>query len=92
MESVSLDMYIRKDSRPHIENLLQCPHQFFEVQDISHSPITVMKLNGKEQRVQGPFRGGKLVMCALCGEQRQLWSNGERYVLIDGQWQKIDNP
>lgn len=84
-------MYIRKDFRPHIEDLLQCPHQFFEVQDISYHPMGTMEIDGKTQMVMQPYLGGKLVMCALCGEQRQLWGNGERYVLVDGEWQKIES-
>ncbi len=69
---------------------MRCQHQFFELRDIGYSPIDTMTFNGVAQMVMTAYRGGKLVMCALCGEQRQLWENGDILFLIDGTWRKLD--
>jgi hypothetical protein len=69
--------------------LESCKHQFFEVRDIGYSPMGTETFGGKEQLVVYPYKGGKLVMCALCGEQRQLWNTGELLISIDGAWVKL---
>ena len=65
--------------------LAGCKHQFFEIKDISYSPM------GKEGEriVMYPQNNGKLVMCAVCGERRQLWENGDILFFINGDWQKL---
>lgn len=68
-----------------------CLHQFFEIRDIGYAPIETMDINGKPEMVMSAYRGGKLVMCALCGQQRQLWENGDVLLLVDGTWQKRDD-
>jgi len=59
-------------------DLKGCQHQFFEIEELNEKPIgsTVWK-------------SGKLVMCAVCGERRQLWNNGDMLFFIDGNWQKL---
>lgn len=69
---------------------IPCEHQFFEVRDISYSPLDTQTINGKEQMVMLPHRGGKQVMCALCGEMRQLWDTGEILVHVEGyKWKSL---
>jgi hypothetical protein len=66
---------------------IPCQHQFFEVADIGYTLMSTEIWEGKEQIVQHPHQGGKLVMCALCGEQRQLWQDGTLCLSIDGRWE-----
>ena len=65
-----------------------CKHQFFEVANIGYSPMSTEIWNGKEQLVSHPWKGGRLVICALCGERRQLWDNGDILFDVDGVWKK----
>jgi len=63
-------------------------HQFFKIRNIGYSPMGTITIQGKEQLTQYPYLGGALVMCALCGEQRQLWESGEILFFIDGAWRR----
>ena len=75
---------------PPLEEWKECQHQFFEIRDISYAPFPERGKDG-QLIMYPPFEigRGKLVMCALCGERRQLWQNGDILFFIDGEWQKL---
>ncbi len=57
---------------PAIDKRRGCLHQFFKLREIGYSPMS----KTENQIVMEPFKAGTLVMCALCGQRRELWDNG----------------
>jgi hypothetical protein len=53
-----------------------CQHQFFMVRDISYYPMNMVPF-GDGVAVNASLRAGTLVMCARCGQRRELWEDGE---------------
>ena len=56
---------------------MTCEHQFFKTQDLSYQPFWEKEINGKKQLFTEAPKTGTQVMCVLCGEQRQVWSDGK---------------
>ena len=51
------------------EYTVKCQHQFFKITD---------EVKSKEDNMtRVPIRWGVKIMCAFCGEQRILWTDGE---------------
>ncbi len=56
---------------------LPCFHQFFKVRKMSYAPMT----KKESQIMQGETQYGVLVVCAFCGERRELWDSGVIQIL-----------
>jgi uncharacterized metal-binding protein YceD (DUF177 family) len=53
-----------------------CQHQFFAVRDLSYYPMSMVKF-GDGMAVDANLKAGTLVMCARCGQRRELWEDGQ---------------
>lgn len=59
-------------SSEHSEDSKGCSHQFLKIGD---------EIKKTGEQLQVPVRWGARVMCALCGQRRTLWTDGEVEVL-----------
>jgi len=57
---------------------MNCKHQFFEIHKVCEYE------NGSP--IYRPKREGTRVGCALCGEVREVWSDGEVKIIVKGQY------
>lgn len=69
--SVVGNMIITDDPKG-IDIPLVCPHQFFKIAD---------ETKKEGEQIQITVRWGVKIMCALCGQRRILWTDGEVEIL-----------
>ncbi len=67
-----------------------CQHQFFKTADVQPAPDGYVEAGGGLEVATYPPHTGVQVMCAQCGQQRQLWGIGEMLIWRNEQWEVKD--
>ncbi len=74
----------------------RCTHQFFEtikIQESQDQYLDKPKTDGTTPMLTHT-RYGVRVLCAICGEQRNLWQDGKIAIYDEStqQWRALQNP